>query len=91
MITDVVGPAIPVVAPARVRHKVERLMALVGAILLVASEIAFGAIAAGWAISGLFNLGTTVMSIIDAVMLSIGAGFMVWFARNAIRAEYSGT
>lgn len=88
MITNVVDPAPVAVARASTRHKVERLMALVGAILLVSSEIAFGAIAAGWAIAGLFSLGPVVMTVIDGIMLSIGTVFMVWFARNAIRAEF---
>lgn len=87
MSIPVVDAAEPAVATASGLSRTEKLIAIAGAVLLVAGQTVFAGLATGWAIAGLFGLGPVAMTGIDAACILGTVAFSVWFARNALRAE----
>ena len=87
MSIPVVDAAEPAVATASGLSRIEKLIAIAGAVLLVASQIVFASLATGWAVAGLFHLSTLTMTVIDGACLVGSLVFTVWFTRNALRAE----
>ncbi len=60
---------------------------LVSVAILVGFEIFAAAIAGGWAIAGLFELGQTVGFALMAIFAALG-GWLLWrFMQNAIKYE----
>jgi hypothetical protein len=63
------------------------LITIVGATILVGSEVVALSFAGGWAIAGLLGLGDTGAYILEAVGVLIGL-YLVWsFWRSATKVE----
>lgn len=63
------------------------LVTLISVAVLVGTEVFAVAIAAGWAIAGIFELGQTVSYVLMGLFAIIGLWAMVGFMRQAARAE----
>jgi hypothetical protein len=63
------------------------LMTIVSVLILVGTEIIGVALAAGWAIAGLLQLGQTVSYILMALFSAAGLWALVQFARRAVLVE----
>lgn len=65
----------------------KELITLVGIAILVGTEVFAVALAAGWAIAGLFQLGSTVGHVLMAVFSVMAAYGLYAFMRQAISVE----
>ncbi|MBB4019663.1 MULTISPECIES: hypothetical protein [Chelatococcus] len=63
------------------------LVTLISVAVLVGTEVFAVAIAAGWAIAGIFELGQTVGYVLMGLFALVGLWAMVGFMRQAARAE----
>ena len=69
------------------RLNVSNLLTLIGVVALVGTEVIGVALAAGWAIAGLFQLGDQVGYALMTVLAGLGLYAMVLFVRRALRIE----
>ena len=60
---------------------------VLSATILIGAEVFGAAFAGGWAIAGLFNLGSYGVYVLQAVFFLVGLGVMAGFVRNAQRIE----
>jgi hypothetical protein len=65
----------------------QNLITIVSAMILIGTEVFGVAVAAGWAIAGLFELGDTVSYVLMAVFSAIGAWTMLALWRRATQVE----
>jgi hypothetical protein len=65
------------------------VMTLVGVAILVGTEVFAVALAAGWAIAGLFELGTMVGYALMSIFSALAAYGLYAFMRKAIAVERS--
>lgn len=63
------------------------LTTLVSVAILVGTELIGTGWAAGWALGGLFQLGSTVTTALELVFIGLGLAGLVWFMRAALRVE----
>ena len=63
------------------------LITIVSMIVLVGTEVFAVAIAAGWALAGLFDLGDTVGHVLMVLFSSIAAWIMLQLWRRAVSIE----
>jgi len=63
------------------------LVTVVSAVVLVGVEVLAVAIAAGWAIAGLFQLGRTIEYAFMVVFSLLAIWAIVRFARSAVKVE----
>ncbi|MBN9064236.1 MAG: hypothetical protein BGP06_10910 [Rhizobiales bacterium 65-9] len=63
------------------------LLTVVSILVLVGIELFGAALAAGWAIAGIFQLGDTVGHLLMAVFCLLAAYGLYTFAQRAIRVE----
>lgn len=63
------------------------LLTIVSVVILVGTEIIGVALAAGWAIAGLFQLGQTISYILMALFTALGVWALVQFTRRALTVE----
>lgn len=75
------------VAEAQKARTSGTLVTLVSVAVLVGTEVFAVAIAAGWAIAGIFELGQTVGYVLMGLFAVVGLWAMVGFMRQAARAE----
>ena len=72
--------------------RTRNLVTIVSVMILVGTEVFGVALAAGWAIAGLFELGETVRYVLMAVFSLAGIYMMVELWRRCVRIEpVSGT
>ena len=76
----------PVLARAT-RTNWQSLATIVGVMILVGTEVFGVALAAGWAIAGLFELGTTIQYILMGLFSLLGAYAMLALWRNSVAVE----
>jgi hypothetical protein len=69
------------------RTKWQSLMTIVGIMILVGTEVFGIAIAGGWAIAGLFELGQTVQYILIALFSVFGAYILLALWRKSVSVE----
>lgn len=63
------------------------MITILSLMVLVGTEVFAAAIAAGWALAGLFDLGDTVGHILMALFSLLAAWIMLQLWRRAIKAE----
>jgi hypothetical protein len=63
------------------------LLTIVSVVILVGTEILGVALAAGWAIAGLLQLGQTISYILMALFCALGIWALVQFTRRAVTVE----
>jgi hypothetical protein len=63
------------------------LMTVISLSILVGTEVFGVALASGWAIAGLFELGATVSYVLMAIFSAAGIWAMTGFVRGALKAE----
>jgi hypothetical protein len=63
------------------------LVTIVSVVILVGTEIIGVALAAGWAIAGLFQLGQTVSYVLMALFTALGLYALVEFTKRAMTIE----
>ncbi|GGC63744.1 hypothetical protein [Chelatococcus reniformis] len=73
--------------PPQGRINWRNLLTLGSLTLLVGTEVMGAAIAGGWAIAGLLELGTTIEYAFMAIFGLVGLWAMVTFVRSAHRVE----
>ncbi len=72
---------------AKRKYTTRSLVTLVSVAILVGFEVFAAALAAGWAIAGLFELGPIIGYGLMAIFSAFGA-YLLWrFMQNAIRYE----
>ena len=69
------------------RLNVANLVTVVGVVALVGTEVIGVALAAGWAIAGLLDLGDAVSYGLMAAFAALGLYAMVLFVRRALKIE----
>ena len=62
-------------------------LAVIGAVVIVLTELELAAVAFAWAVTGLFGLGEAVGIAIAAVLTVATLALTIGFARTAIRRE----
>ena len=67
--------------------RTRNLVTIVSVLILVGTEVFGVALAAGWAIAGLFELGDTVRYVLMAAFSLAGAYLMVELWRRCVRIE----
>ena len=72
--------------PAR-RTPQQNLITIVSAMILIGTEVFGVAVAAGWAIAGLFELGDTVSYALMLLFSGLGAWAMLVLWRRATQVE----
>lgn len=65
-------------------------LTLISLSILVGTEVFAVALAAGWAVAGLFELGATISYGLMALFSALGAYIMWRFVQNAIAVENGG-
>jgi hypothetical protein len=75
------------VAAAQQQSKTSKLITLISVTVLIATEVFAVALASGWAIAGLFELGDTVSYVLMALFSALGIYIMVRFVQNAKQVE----
>ena len=65
----------------------DNLLTVVSVMILIGAEVFGVAIAAGWAIAGLFDLGDTVSYVLMAAFSALGAYAMLILWRRAVQVE----
>ena len=63
------------------------LLTVISVLILVGAEVFGVAIAAGWAIAGLFDLGNTVSYVLMVAFSALGAYAMLILWRRAVQVE----
>lgn len=63
------------------------LVTVISLSILVGTEVFGVALASGWAIAGLFELGATVSYILMAIFSAAGVWAMIGFVRGALKVE----
>lgn len=66
---------------------VKRVVTLVGATVLIATQTIAAAVAAGWAIAGFFGLGEIGAYALEGVGLAVGVWIVIKFVRAALKQE----
>jgi hypothetical protein len=66
------------------------LFTVISVVVLVGTEIIGAALAAGWALAGLFELGTTLAYVLMAIFTACALSLLYMFARSALRVESAG-
>jgi hypothetical protein len=79
------GAAVPESNPSRL--KPSSLLTVVSVVVLVGVEVLAVALAAGWAIAGLFQLGRTIEFIFMGLFSLLAIWAIIGFARNALKVE----
>ncbi len=69
------------------RFNAQNLVTVASLAILVGTEVFAAAFAAGWAIAGLFELGSTVQYVLMAAFGGLALWGMIGFVRNALRIE----
>lgn len=69
------------------RFNPQNALAVIAAIVLVGSEVLAVAVAAGWALAGLFRLGDVLFWVLEAAMIALAGLGIVAFTRLALKAE----
>ena len=77
----------PAPAPRGRRILWLNVLTVVSAAILIGAEVFGAAFAGSWAFATLFELGSTVARILDAIFLLIGLVIMIQFVRFAHRIE----
>ncbi|MGZ8400930.1 MAG: hypothetical protein ACXWVI_06490 [Methyloceanibacter sp.] len=77
----------PAPAPRGRRILWLNVMTVISAAILIGAEVFGAAFAGSWAFATLFELGSTIARILDAIFLLIGALVMIQFVRFAHRIE----
>jgi hypothetical protein len=72
---------------ARGAINMTNLTTLISVAILVGTELVGTGWAAGWAIGGLFQLGSALTIGLEAAFVGLGLAGLIWFMRAAIRAE----
>jgi hypothetical protein len=73
--------------PANRRINWTNVSTVISATILIGAEVFGAAFAGGWAVAGLFNLGTYGVYALQALFFLIGLIVMAAFVRNAQRVE----
>jgi hypothetical protein len=79
------GAPVPESNPPRL--KPSSLLTVVSAIVLVGVEVLAVALAAGWALAGLFQLGRTIEIIFMGIFSLLAIWAILGFARSALKVE----
>jgi hypothetical protein len=66
------------------------LFTVISVAVLVGTEIMGAALAAGWALAGLIELGPTLTYALMAIFCVGGIALLVMFVRSALRIEFAG-
>lgn len=66
---------------------VSNLITVISLSILVGTEVFGVALASGWAIAGLFELGATISYILMAVFSAAGVWAMIGFVKGALKVE----
>jgi len=66
------------------------LFTVISVAVLVGTEILGAALAAGWALAGLLELGPTLTYALMAIFGAGGIALLVMFVRSALRVEFAG-
>jgi len=66
------------------------LFTVISVAVLVGTEIMGAALAAGWALAGLFELGETLTYTLMTIFGAGGLGLLAMFVRSALRVEFAG-
>jgi hypothetical protein len=66
------------------------LFTVISVAVLVGTEIMGAALAAGWALAGLIELGPTLTYALMAIFAGGGIALLVMFVRSALRVEFAG-
>lgn len=72
---------------ARRRFNSGNALAVIGAIVLVGSEVVATAVAAGWAIAGMFNTGVIGFWVFEVVFVGAAIAAVGMFAKRALETE----
>ena len=72
-------------APRRLNTR--NLLTIVSVAILVGTDVLGTALAAGWAVAGLFQLGDVVGYALMALFTALGLALLVAFMRSALRVE----
>jgi hypothetical protein len=87
VVTTPTPTSTPAPAPRGRRILWLNVLTVVSAAILIGAEVFGAAFAGSWAIATLFELGTTIARVLDAIFLLLGLLVMVQFVRNAHRIE----
>lgn len=63
------------------------LTTLASVAILVGTELVGTGWAAGWALGGLFQLGSTITTGLEIAFIGLGVAGLIWFMRAALRVE----
>ena len=76
-------------APKPVSRRIvwPNVLTVLGATLLIGSEVFGAAFAGGWAIASLFGLGLVGEYVVQTVFMALGAYAMVRFVRGGMKIE----
>ena len=66
------------------------LFTVISVAVLVGTEIMGAALAAGWALAGLIELGPTLTYALMGIFGAAGVALLVMFVRSALRVEFAG-
>jgi hypothetical protein len=66
------------------------IFTVISVTVLVGTEIIGAALAAGWAIGGLFEIGQILTYALMAIFAACGLALLVMFVRSALRVENTG-
>jgi uncharacterized membrane protein YfcA len=72
------------------QDKTGRLVTLISVTVLIGTEVFAVALASGWAIAGLFELGDVVSYVLMGLFSALGAYIMLRFVQNARQVEALG-
>jgi uncharacterized membrane protein YfcA len=79
--------ATPAGKPNSPQSKSSNLITLISVTVLIGTEVFAVALASGWAIAGLFELGDVVSYVLMGIFAALGAYIMVRFVQNARQIE----
>jgi len=65
------------------------LFTVISVAVLVGTEVMGAALAAGWALAGLIELGPTLTYVMMAIFVAGGIALLVMFVRSALRVEFA--
>ncbi len=72
---------------AETHNRTRNLITIISVLILVGTEVFGVALAGGWAIAGLFELGPTVAYVLMGLFSLLGLYAMVALWRNSVRVE----
>jgi hypothetical protein len=78
-----------VVTPVK-QSKTSKLITLISVTVLIGTEVFAVALASGWAIAGLFELGDITGYVLMGLFAALGAYIMLRFVQNARQVEALG-